>query len=174
MAYEGTIFDRLYGINHFVKYTNSENKTVLDIGCSAGLVAYEFARAGAKLIHGIDLLIDEVTLANDIMYHTGIEYDFHAIDLRQGPAEIERMFEKNEYDVVLFLGMYHHLVKQLSFDQLFELINWIMLRTKKYLLVRTGDFKEIENVIKPTFRMTNRYLPFKKIGEMRVYERCSE
>ena len=53
MAYCGTAIERLTGLEPLIK--KSKSKTLLDIGCADGLITYEFAKAGADYICGIDV-----------------------------------------------------------------------------------------------------------------------
>ncbi len=50
--FAGSIFDRFTGLETLLE--RCQGLTVLDVGSCDGLVAYEFARHGAKVVHGFE------------------------------------------------------------------------------------------------------------------------
>ncbi len=75
-------------------------KTVLDLGCAEGLIALEFAKAGAKHVHGIDSVHDHIEVARKVC--EGYTVTFEEFNLKQGRAPLS-------FDIVLALGIIHKL-----------------------------------------------------------------
>lgn len=56
--------DRLSGLHDLLRY--AQGASVLDIGINHGLVAFEFARRGASVVHGCDIHARGVDIAREI------------------------------------------------------------------------------------------------------------
>lgn len=82
-------------------------KTVLDLGCAEGLIGLEFAKAGAKQVHGIDSIFGNIATAQEVC--KGRPMTFETADLN---AYIKDAFARDvvpQYDIVLALGVTHKL-----------------------------------------------------------------
>lgn len=86
-------FDRLAGMS------------VIDLGCAEGLIALEAARAGARLVHGVDNSLELLRVARQL---ANSDVRLFRVDLNRAawPRGVLR-----QYDVVLALAIVHKLIK---------------------------------------------------------------
>lgn len=97
--------------------------SLLDVGCNNGSVAAAFAEAGAGPIAGFDFHPPSVAAARDLLPGANI----FAHDLTQGaPA--------SRADIVLYLGVHHHLHKQCSNAR--DVAKALMRQTNRYFAAR--------------------------------------
>jgi SAM-dependent methyltransferase len=82
------------------------DKTVLDLGCAEGLIAIEMARAGARLVHGVECNPQVLGLARELAHkHAALPVVFWGANLnRPLPGKLAP-----QYDVVLLLAILHKL-----------------------------------------------------------------
>lgn len=78
-------------------------KTVLDIGCNAGFYALEMKRRGAARVLGIDSSEHYLEQARFASQVTGLEIELARLSVYE-VAEL-----KEQFDLVLFLGVLYHL-----------------------------------------------------------------
>tara|TARA_R110000868_G_scaffold103974_1_gene286007 strand:- start:202 stop:759 length:558 start_codon:yes stop_codon:yes gene_type:complete len=83
----------------------AKGKTVLDLGCAEGLIAREFARAGAKHVVGIELLAAHLAMAK-VQCRDINNIEFICAHLGDYIAALESI---PHYDIVLALGIIHKL-----------------------------------------------------------------
>ena len=88
---------------------NWRNKTVLDIGCGAGLLCHEIAKCGAKKVVGIDFSKQAVVKAKKLHKHPVLEY-FNE-DVKD---------HKGKYDIVVSLGTLEHMDNPFNALKLFK------------------------------------------------------
>jgi len=90
----------------------AKDKTILDVGAAEGLVALEFAKRGATYITGIEYENERVIKANEIFSEEKLPGLFLQGDLNNW-ANIVNTYaivsDFSPYDIVLFLGIFHHL-----------------------------------------------------------------
>lgn len=79
-------------------------KTVLDLGCAEGLIAKEFALAGAAQVTGIELLSSHLAVAK--VQCRGLNIKFICAHLGDYIKTLETI---PQYDIVLTLGIVHKL-----------------------------------------------------------------
>lgn len=82
---------------------NLKDKTVLDIGCNAGVMSNTFARSGASKVYGIDVRRVSVSVAsqyNNTFYHSD-NVSFHHIDVYD-------FFPDKAIDVVYASSVFHY------------------------------------------------------------------
>jgi SAM-dependent methyltransferase len=84
-------------------------RTILDAGCNMGIIAYEISKHRPASIHGIDTYRPALRLARQLFLGIEIESRFDRLDLTARHAEAKLA---PEYDLVLFLSVYHHIKKQ--------------------------------------------------------------
>lgn len=80
----------------------AQGKTVLDLGCSEGLIGREFALAGAAKVYGLEALPDHLAVAS--RQCKGLPMEFHVTDLNVGLDQL-----LYSADIVLALGIAHKL-----------------------------------------------------------------
>jgi len=77
-------------------------KTVLDLGCNVGGVAFECARLGARFVCGLDIVAERIAMANQIVKFCGLtDIYFEAGDIMANPSP----FEGNSFDIVFCLAL---------------------------------------------------------------------
>lgn len=122
--------ERLDGIADLLTFAHGAS--ILDIGCHRGLVGYEFAKHGAKLVHGCDINTEAIEAAAMIFYDVdGCESRFAVADLRKGSSALEP-FGMAQYSIVLMLGVYHKLKREMEEDSLNDLVDNLAARTLKF------------------------------------------
>lgn len=144
----GVYEDRLCGLGDLLHC--SQGASVLDIGTNHGLIAFEFARYGAALVHGCDIHRQGVDAAREIFTEVQIPSRFEVVDLAAGPAALETAFGQDylpRYDIVLFLGVYHKLKAQVSDRAIVELIHHLVDRTAQFFVVRTMMLGELGTIL---------------------------
>ncbi len=107
--FAGTWDDRLDGL--FSCGVDYAGKTILDVGCSMGIVAYEIAKHRPTYIHGIDILKPHIGVARSIFMGSTVESRFDAMSL--GSRKLPSVLQ-DRYDVVLLLAVYHHVRRGLG------------------------------------------------------------
>lgn len=81
-----------------------DGKTVLDAGCGLGSLSVHASKEGAK-VFAIDLLMEIVRAARSIANVNGVRCQFQRANISKLP------FIDNSFDIVLGIGILHHLSK---------------------------------------------------------------
>lgn len=100
-------------------------KRVLDLGCAEAMIAREFARAGAKLVHGIELLQSHLDVARRVC--RGLPVNLTCSHLGDYVA---RHPVPEKFDIVLALGIIHKM------DDPGVLLRWAALSSDNLLCFR--------------------------------------
>lgn len=82
---------------------NLTGKSVLDIGCNAGYLAFEAKARGADFVCGIDLRQEYIDQAMFCAEVKGVEVDFRVMDIKD---IVELGFER--FDLVFCVGILYH------------------------------------------------------------------
>ncbi len=125
---------RLSGLEPLL--AEAEGTSVLDLGAAEGYVGWELARRGARRVHAFEKEPARVLAGAALLEGVpGVESRFREADLsdwsafeRAHAADLDR-----EYDLVLFLGVYHHLPEATRRAALAG----AMARCRKWFAVRT-------------------------------------
>ena len=144
----GMYHDRLSGLRDLLCYAGESS--ILDIGTNRGLIAFEFARRGAAVVHGCDIYRPGVDVAREIFTEMRTPSRFEVIDLARGPAALQAAFGQDylpQYDIVLFLGMYHKLKEQASDRTIIELVQHLADRTARFIATRTMKIEELGMIL---------------------------
>ena len=101
--------ERLSGFEFLLSEAN--NKSVLDLGCAEGLISLEFAKNGCNMVNGFDIQDISIKTANKIFENSDIKipYRFKQANLNNFRNFVESNKLPSNYDIILFLGVYHHL-----------------------------------------------------------------
>ena len=171
--YTGNLFDRFVGLELVLPHVRGA--TVLDFGCCEGLIAYEFARAGCGLVHGFDIDEPLMVFARQLFKNVPVKSAFVQQDLS---IPFSRFTRKHaalllpRYDVVLFLGIYHHLEKQMSAPALAGVVNGLLERTGAYFVARTNRLPAFEALILDAgFEVVGESPGRTEAGLLKVYRR---
>lgn len=146
--FTGSIFDRFDGLDFVLP--KCKDCKVLDFGSSQGLVSYEFARAGAKLIHGFEINIVDVLFSRKLFKYVPAKSKFINADLSLSGKKFKKKYSHilhRKYDIVLFLGIYHVLANQMPEKELHSLVKALMSLTDNYFVVRTDMLPDFESII---------------------------
>jgi ribosomal protein L11 methylase PrmA len=172
-AVSGTHEDRLSGLRDLLQCAHGT--TVLDIAMNHGLIAFEFARCGAKLVHGCDVHPPAVNAAREIFAELAVPSRFEVVNLTGGSASLELAFGREylvRYDIVLFLGIYHKLVEQTSADAIVELVQHLLDRTERHFVIRTTLMDQLQPIIaKKPFRKVHFSALSSVVGPLQIWQR---
>src|SRR5512141_2398657 len=72
-------FDKLHHLLRLVDFDGQRGRTVLDVGCGAGVDAIRFARAGAR-VTGVDIAASAIDLARKNFEQQGLSADLRVAD----------------------------------------------------------------------------------------------
>ena len=89
-----------------------DGRSLLDLGAAEGIIAYKFAQRGAKPVHGFELDATRVEFARRLFAQADLmDAEFRPADLSHWSVFSVQNGDilLTEYDIVLFLGLYHHL-----------------------------------------------------------------
>ena len=146
--FAGSLWDRFHGLDY--AFERCEGASLLDVASCEGLISYEFVRRGARLVHAIERDKDRVQFSKRLFRDVPIESNFEAGNVAISGSEFERKHSAwllPQYDIVLFLGIYHHLERQMPVDDLNDLVRLLAERTGKYMVVRTFENESMEATI---------------------------
>jgi hypothetical protein len=114
--------------------------TLLDLGAAEGIISCEFAKRGANLVHAFELDASRVAVANELLAKTSVP---EHVARKANLADWDRFARENAdiledaYDIVLFLGLYHHLPSATRGHALERALaltsDWFALRTPSTL-----------------------------------------
>lgn len=134
---------RMDGITDLV--ARARGASVMDIGCNRGLVAYEMANNGARLVHGVDCYTDGVTCARHLFIDLrNVESQFEVVDLSKGSAALAP-FRGHSYDIMLALATLHKLRRVMNDRAFSELVQHLGRRTRNFFGWRATSEKFDEN-----------------------------
>ena len=83
-------------------------KRVLDAGCNMGIVGYEVTKLTKASYHGVDILTKHLDVARSIFKGVTTPSLIDKLDLGDKEARLTTL---GSYDVVLYLAVHHHIVK---------------------------------------------------------------
>lgn len=134
---------RMDGITDLV--IRGREASVLDIGCNRGLVGFEMANNGARLVHGLDIDEEVIKVAQHLFADLrNCDSMFRVVDLSRGAGAMRPHF-RDEYDIVLMLATYHKLKRIMDAGKLSDLVRDIGKMTRKYFAWRGTSDKPNEN-----------------------------
>ncbi|MFC1759104.1 class I SAM-dependent methyltransferase [Planctomycetota bacterium] len=124
---------RLNGLQSFLE--TCSGKTILDLGAAEGAIALSCLTSGAKLVHGFELDRDRVTRAKQLCKAHPTNTEFRAANLDHWNKFLATNEDVllNQYDVVCYLGLHHHLNPETRNDHL----DAILRLAKETFVIRT-------------------------------------
>lgn len=123
----------------------AKNRSVFDVGCNRGLVAFEMANNGATLCHGIDNYEEGIQTARHLFADLrSVSSQFVVGDLTKGPSALSP-FAFQRYDIVLMLATYHKLKRIMEPGKLAALMQNLTERTQEWFAWRATSDKPSEN-----------------------------
>lgn len=167
--------DRLVGLQPLLD--EGTGATILDVGCHRGAVAEAFARRGARLIHGVDIYRPGLDAAAERLQSYKTDAVFSRCDLVGGMSALKEAIPalRSSYDMVLYLGMHHHLVRQMPAAPLNQLIDGLIDVTGTFCAVRTSP-KQLAALhdlfIERRFELWSKHQDHSQpVGPIRIYRR---
>lgn len=132
----GDCADRLSGL--VPAYEFASGSSVLDIGCYEGAILASFARRGAAILHGVDVYQPGLAASREAL-RPFQGWRVERCDLTGGIAAVEQSLAPMPlyYDIVLYLGVHHHLVRQMPPSEAASLAVELMRRARVLFAVRT-------------------------------------
>ena len=119
--------------------------SVMDIGCNRGLVGFEMANNGARLVHGCDNYAEGIETARQLFADLrSVESRFEVVDLSIGGPAL-KVFGDVRWDIVLMLATYHKLKRVMEPRNLEFLMSTLGDRTNKWFGWRATSDKPAEN-----------------------------
>ncbi len=91
-------FEKLHHLPRLVDFSGYSGRTVLEVGCGAGVDLARFARGGARAF-GVDIAASAIGLARANFAQQGLPGDFHVADGEQLP------FAEGTFDLVYAHGV---------------------------------------------------------------------
>jgi glycosyltransferase involved in cell wall biosynthesis/predicted O-methyltransferase YrrM len=129
-----SIKSRLSGLEPILK--RCRNKTVVDFGAAEGIVSLECLKNGAALVHGFDIDPSRIETARKLSSQFSNAV-FRQADLAswQTFKNAQRDLLKDNYDIVLYLGLQHHLPRHSRIETLIE----TSMLAKELFVIRTTE-----------------------------------
>jgi len=119
--------------------------SVFDVGCNRGLVGFEMANNGARIVHGCDNYGPGIETARQLFADLrNCDSRFEVVDLEQGGRAL-KVFGDVRYDIVLMLATYHKLKRVMEPIALESLMVALAGRTGKWFGWRGTSDKPAEN-----------------------------
>ena len=141
--------------------------SVLDVGCNRGMVAFEFAVNGAKVLHGMDSYDVGIQTAKEVFADLRyVETKFAQIDLTQGSGPIIAEFGDTTYDLVLLLAIVHKLRRVMEPEALQELVSFLVGCSRKYVAARLPHGEDLPFVARATEQHGFRLIQHSTISEL--------
>ncbi len=133
-------YDRLREINSRLPI-DRENYSYLDIGCHTGFFLFKLVNKKTGFGLGIDHGITEIMTATQIANN----YNYKNINFMNFEINPNNVNSLPDFDVVIFLSIFHHLVRYYGKDKAINILSLIAIKTKKYLIFETGQPNEDSN-----------------------------
>jgi 2-polyprenyl-3-methyl-5-hydroxy-6-metoxy-1,4-benzoquinol methylase len=173
--FAGDLFQRFEGLDPVLE--QCAGAEIPDIGSCDGLVAYEFARRGAALIHGFEIDAGDVAFAQRLFRDVPGKSAFVCANVA---ADAPRFREQHanvlreSYDIVLFLGVYHHFERQMDREALAAFVKLLIGMARNTFVVRTKQLEAVEPwLLEAGFQRTSETAGQEDIGALRIYERAA-
>lgn len=136
-------------IRTFLK--NVKDKTILDIGGNDGFMSLDLLNRGAKLAHVFDIIPEEYALE-----HPNLIYRSTDICSWDEFEEEHKDILLPSYDIVMFLGTYHHLCE----EGRYSIFRKSMEMVKKYYCFRCRRtfFKDLKYEVPSEWKKKGKFV----------------
>lgn len=156
----------------------ARSASVLDVGCNRGMVGFEFANNGARIVDGCDNDPDSIEVARAVFADIrNVRSKFAVVDLTEGSSALVKAFGREQYDIVLLLAVIHKIKREMSRDDLVDLLHHFGTLTRKFLAWRgtqrdeAGNFEEVRLLDGlPRLRRVQ-YSDISQLGPAAIWER---
>ncbi|SHF57832.1 Methyltransferase domain-containing protein [Desulfacinum infernum DSM 9756] len=169
------VSQRLSGLEPLL--ARASGLSVIDVGAAEGVIAREFLKRGAGSVHGFELDPSRVAIAQAIC----AEWDnghFRCGDLSDWDkfCESHQDLLQDHYDIVLYLGVHHHLPAHSRMKAFLGLLKL----ASRYFAIRTTDELYIEDALEDRLLAEGfRPVPgsgaggakWPGMGELKIYEK---
>lgn len=95
-----TLEQQLKGLD--LLFSEVHGRSVLDIGCAEGLIAFELADAGALCVHGVEIVPEHVHVAQALVNGSDLDCTFEV-------ADANTYTPRQHFDIVIALALLHKL-----------------------------------------------------------------
>lgn|GEM_PF-3308478 len=171
---QGTdIETRLRGMDFLLNGGLLQGASLLDAGCAEGLISEAFVRAGVTLVHGFELQDISVKYARQLFEKHSVEHVFRQADMSRWDDFLADNADvlKPGYDAVIFLSVYHHIVRENGRKLADKALLGLAGRARKYFVLRTTiDFPE-DKILAMGFKKTYEQDDALENDPVRVYAR---
>lgn len=148
--------------------------SVLDIGCNRGMVGYEFAHNGARVVHGCDNYAKGIETAREVFADLRfVRSQFEVVDLTQGPVAL-RPFGEGMYDLILLLAVVHKLLRIMPRSKLEELLLFLGRKAERWVAahLKETEFDMVDAVMRIAgLKLVHRSYLSKEMGPAMIWER---
>jgi 2-polyprenyl-3-methyl-5-hydroxy-6-metoxy-1,4-benzoquinol methylase len=153
--------------------------SVIDFGAAEGVIAREFLQRGARKVHGFDLDAGRVNMAN-MLCASWDDAEFRTADISDWVTfrNANSDLLDDSYDVVLYLGLHHHLPPESRGTPLAQAIRL----ARHYFAIRTStevyDSDNIDSLLRAEgFRLISSehcHTHTEHLGLAKIYEKYRE
>jgi len=99
-----------------------KDKSVLDIGCSMGVVCIDAIRQGAKRAVGFDFKKGTIKVAKEYCKENDINVELYVFDIKDGLLKLKKIIGEEKFDIVFSLSVIRH-IKGYE-NNLWDIINY--------------------------------------------------
>lgn len=151
-------------------------KSILDVGCNIGIIAYEISKQKPRSIHGVDSYRAAIRIAKCIFGAVPVESQFQVLNLLKD-KDLRRTL-RPLYDIVLMLAVYHH-IREADPIEARRVVLTLAERCSDTLIVRNPPRTrvnydcdtEISEILKEAGFTLEKHGPVKNEGSIQVFQR---
>jgi len=116
-------------------YLPKKTFSALDFGCNIGFFSFKLAENGAGLVVGIDTERGAILAAEKIKQLTRVQN----VAFCQHEVTQENVFLLGEFDVILFMSVFHHINYKYDMDEAKIVLKELIKRTREVMFFETGQ-----------------------------------
>lgn len=153
--------------------SRAAGRSVFDIGCNRGMVGYDFALAGAAVVHGCDNYEMGMNVAREVFADIrSVDSRFEVVDLTGGPGAVKKAFGdsyRTHYDFTLMLAVYHKLRRIMKIEDLLYLVDHFAHHCGRFFVWR-GSREELPEFEPVLLKRNFRRIHYSEICEIMLPE----